>query len=643
MKTISIFIALVLFTFHFTKAQSVSCADSVRSTYYFHDVDDGSQYTEASIAVDTFNLDSGIVRGCTIAGPDANNLNTTTCSERYWSKTILTTDTSGRVIESLIMTGSATGWQNTSRVVYTFDPITNKIASQSNENWDGTSWQQNKLQSWTYNSSLFLDDKIEENLAGGVVQNGRRTLWHFNSDTLLSKNTYLLVGTLWVDDNQYVFSYDANGYRDSLLFQKWNSTTLVWDTIGNVQYYLENGKKLAQFMIVNTVLINSIPNQDTIIFSIDTLENTIKYYELLPTHYDVMGLFYYMIYSTYDYFSGVLKNVWQYDAQWWDDGSDGLAWYCTDNDFTTTYDTSGFITSTIQRARCVMPREFTTTYIYNSKHVLIRQTGYLDSNTASEEYSYNFYFGTTDSIVVFLSPFIHPSAILCQGEYVYPEIAAIGGCGQYHFQWTPNYNLSSDTISNPHILVGDSIVYTITVTDTIGNIGTINYNVFPSVVSQIQLDTLNCMGCVPTISTIYQPNYIYQWYFNGVMIANSDTSSIEPLLSGSYFVEVSSSNNWCVSNSDTVYYVSTLSESSLSEKDFSIYPNPVEQTLYIHLPDNQNRTVTIYNSFGVKVENTFTFINEKEFKIEVKELVAGVYYLELNTSGIKLMKKFIKQ
>jgi len=82
MKTALLIILSILFLSQRSHAQN-SCADSVRITYFYHDYDRWTQYTEASIAMDTFDLDSGIVRGCTISGPDANNLNIINCSQSY--------------------------------------------------------------------------------------------------------------------------------------------------------------------------------------------------------------------------------------------------------------------------------------------------------------------------------------------------------------------------------------------------------------------------------------------------------------------------------------------------------------------------------------------------------------------------------
>lgn len=632
---------MILFSIE-TIAQSNSCADSVRITYFYHDYDRYTQYTEASITIDTFDLDSGIVHGCTIAGPDVDNLSIVTCSDNYWSKTISTIDSIGRIRELLTLTGSATGWQNASRIVYTFDPLTNKISNQSNETSLGAAWQIDKLQTWGYDTSANLIEKTEENFNAGTIQNGVRTTWNYSSDTLISKNTFYLDGTLWLNINQYLFSYDSGGYRDSVILLNWDTTNFAWDTIGNSLYYLENGKKLAQFTTRDTVYINSTLQFDSISFSIDTLENIIHYYKLYPTYFDPMGLFYRMIQYNNDYYAGELENIWQYSATWFDEGSGELSWYCTDNNFTTTYDSLGYITSTVQRARCVMPQSFTTTYIYNSDHILIRITGYLDNNTQSDYYSYDYYFGKSDSLIVFLSPFVYQNQYLCQNTYVNPGVVVLGGCGTYHYQWSPNINLSSDTILNPDILVGDSITYTLNVSDSLGNFESLQYNVFPAVASHIQFDTTNCLGCSPHIETTYQPNYTYQWYLDGVMIANSDTSSIELLATGNYFVEVSVFNRTCVSISDTLFYVSTLSESNLIKTEFSVYPNPVDETLYIQFPDEQKWTFTIYNSFGQKLKCHVVELSNRKYKIEMKEEVSGIYYLVLNNAQEKRMKLIVK-
>ncbi|HRI02079.1 MAG TPA: T9SS type A sorting domain-containing protein [Saprospiraceae bacterium] len=75
-------------------------------------------------------------------------------------------------------------------------------------------------------------------------------------------------------------------------------------------------------------------------------------------------------------------------------------------------------------------------------------------------------------------------------------------------------------------------------------------------------------------------------------------------------------------------------------KELTIYPNPVEDQLFIEWPNNQ-ATVSIYNATGVKL---WTGTINSSYEINTGFLVHGVYTLELIDvlSGEKILKKFIK-
>jgi hypothetical protein len=74
-----------------------------------------------------------------------------------------------------------------------------------------------------------------------------------------------------------------------------------------------------------------------------------------------------------------------------------------------------------------------------------------------------------------------------------------------------------------------------------------------------------------------------------------------------------------------------------------IYPNPVEDVVYIHLPDGQSGTqiVKIFTMSGELVLTT-SLVGKNESELDVSELLAGIYVLEIASFDKKYFFKLIK-
>lgn len=77
---------------------------------------------------------------------------------------------------------------------------------------------------------------------------------------------------------------------------------------------------------------------------------------------------------------------------------------------------------------------------------------------------------------------------------------------------------------------------------------------------------------------------------------------------------------------------------SLTNSEMKLYPNPVKYTLNIGLLAATGKDYVVYNTMGQVVgKGTFTE------NLDVSSLQSGVYMLEVNTEGEKLMKRFVKE
>lgn len=86
-------------------------------------------------------------------------------------------------------------------------------------------------------------------------------------------------------------------------------------------------------------------------------------------------------------------------------------------------------------------------------------------------------------------------------------------------------------------------------------------------------------------------------------------------------------------------YISTLSvdDVSLSTNSVRLYPNPVNDKLFIKL-DNAIDSITIYNVNGQIIKHTEIFSNG----IDVSGLNAGLYFINIKSDNRENIKKFIK-
>ena len=132
-------------------------------------------------------------------------------------------------------------------------------------------------------------------------------------------------------------------------------------------------------------------------------------------------------------------------------------------------------------------------------------------------------------------------------------------------------------------------------------------------------------------SVVY--NYVdtsYYWYFanNNIYIAGYSFISINGSAgspSASYIIE------------------SALNSINSSSKlnSIKIYPNPVQNTLYINNEQNQELKISIINLNGTKVKDIFVKKGERETKIDVSGIKPGLYLIKYSTKDDYKIEKVI--
>ena len=83
----------------------------------------------------------------------------------------------------------------------------------------------------------------------------------------------------------------------------------------------------------------------------------------------------------------------------------------------------------------------------------------------------------------------------------------------------------------------------------------------------------------------------------------------------------------------------SVAEMSVS---FNIYPNPVNDKLFIDAVDNVEE-INIYTITGVKVDDLQCSTHNEQYAIDVNKLQSGIYIIEIKSNNNSIIKRFIKK
>ncbi|MHA8067189.1 metallophosphoesterase [Aquirufa sp. ROCK2-A2] len=133
---------------------------------------------------------------------------------------------------------------------------------------------------------------------------------------------------------------------------------------------------------------------------------------------------------------------------------------------------------------------------------------------------------------------------------------------------------------------------------------------------------------------------LYQWFLNGVALANSNAANLQAVSTGNYTVQIKSDKGCMSPMSKSVSVVITEISEELS---MLFYPNPVKDVLCIEFPSIFGQVVdmTIFDIRGqIHVKKLDV---ENKFLIHVGHLPTGVYVIQLKSKENQLTRKIIKE
>ena len=87
--------------------------------------------------------------------------------------------------------------------------------------------------------------------------------------------------------------------------------------------------------------------------------------------------------------------------------------------------------------------------------------------------------------------------------------------------------------------------------------------------------------------------------------------------------------------------MNALNIESFEKSQLTLYPNPVQDNLYLNLPHNTTGSFVLYDLLGKKILETT--LNQDNTILTLSELHSGVYLYDFSTNNSKLRGKIIKQ
>ena len=138
-------------------------------------------------------------------------------------------------------------------------------------------------------------------------------------------------------------------------------------------------------------------------------------------------------------------------------------------------------------------------------------------------------------------------------------------------------------------------------------------------------------------TTVVDAWEILEFDFNNEATGTAALNENYPFSMASLFFNFGSAGD-----DQTVYYFDNISFGSpislgldsVSNESFKLYPNPVEDYLYIQSSDTTIKNIDIYSILGKKIYST-----SSENKLDMSSYSAGIYFIKVNNSTFKIFKK----
>ncbi len=504
---------LLLFILHFSNIYSQTCGNDSVVTRYTKENINGTETNK--IYVDSFDLTNGRVtsRVQTLVN---NTVVNSGGGQGTFIRKLISYNSVQDTIEYIEMQGTGSGYTNLNKIEYSYTP-SEKPLTRIMSHWNGSAWSISKSEIWTYDVSELIQNYILSDSTGNIFQ--RNYTYSGNQQTSVQFQNF--ISGNWLNSEQYLITYNQAGLRDSFYLQRWDNVSGLW--IDSIQERYDP----LQFTVY--LKRDNLLSADSSFYTLDSLNNVISTY-----YTDDFNS--YREWYNYNYFQNHLKIVYH------ETNSSPFL-----NNTNYYYTPNGLLLRTeFDASSNTGYNNGTDLFDSLSNPIYHESDSYHLAGTRTTKTLYSYSSADHISLSYVFTP-ISQSGYTCQGDSIMAIPIIAGGCGPYTFSWSPSTGLSSDSVASPLVLFEDSVLYTITVTDTIGQSATTTFLAQPDRKLEISFDSTLCSGC-PVALHATPGNFNFYWYRNDTLIAVGSSTFIA-VESGIYTVQV---NSFCNMVSDPV-------------------------------------------------------------------------------------------
>ena len=175
--------------------------------------------------------------------------------------------------------------------------------------------------------------------------------------------------------------------------------------------------------------------------------------------------------------------------------------------------------------------------------------------------------------------------------------------------------------------------------ESIGTTVTVNKN--PKAVITAGGPTTFCAGGSVTLSVTPVAGGMYQWFQGASAIAGETGLNYVATTSGNFKCRVTKAATGCVKMSTPIPVNVTCKEGEFVENNMQVYPNPASTVITISTQNNNEKTIHLIDALGSVIATQIT--TENVLQMNIEQLPAGVYFVQIVENGIITSNNFIKQ
>jgi hypothetical protein len=229
----------------------------------------------------------------------------------------------------------------------------------------------------------------------------------------------------------------------------------------------------------------------------------------------------------------------------------------------------------------------------------------------------------------------------CEGtDVTFFATQFLGGTNP-QYQWQVNgvnVGTNDPTYVDSTLNDGDVVTAIITSNDTCVSTPTATSNPITITIFGSQIPVITQNG--NTLSTV--PASHHQWFYNGNPLPGDTTQTITIDSLGDYYVMITDSNG-CQAASE-IFTVTVIGISSIEKINFNTFPVPASDYLNFILNEKvYNAQIKIIDQQGRVVFMKYSQMIYEKYKLNISDLEAGIYFMEINSAEKRYLSKFIKQ